>query len=301
MDRTPPPFFKQGPSANARLMFFAILAITFLIVDAKVNALSTLRQGVATVLFPLQRALLFPRDWISGGAGYFQDIVTIKQDNNKLKREAVANASTLLRVEQLDAENRELRRLVGLRDRLAVNSLMAQVLYEARDPFIRRLVVDKGSQDGVLAGQPVIDSDGVVGQITRVFPISSEITVVNDQSVTVPVQIARSNVRAIAYGGGPQGALELRYLAANADVKVGDLVTTSGLDGLYPAGLPVGKVSNIDVRKSGNFLPATVQPLGGLKRSQALAIVMVDKSRLPPPPAPPDETQGSRKRRAGKE
>jgi rod shape-determining protein MreC len=301
MDRTPPPFFKQGPSANARLLFFALLAITFLIVDAKINAGNALRQGVATILFPVQRALLFPRDWISGGAGYFQDVVTLTNDNSKLKREAVANASTLQRVEQLDAENRELRRLIGLRDRLAVNSLMAQVLYEARDPFIRRLVLDKGSQDGVLAGQPVIDSDGVIGQITRVFPISSEVTVINDQALTVPVQISRSGVRAIAYGGGPQGMLELRYLAANADVKIGDLVTTSGLDGLYPAGLPVGKIAGVDSRKTGNFLPATVEPLGGLKRSQALAIVMVDKSRLPPPPAPADDLPGSRKRRAGKE
>ncbi len=300
MDRSPPPFFKQGPSANARLVFFALLAISFLVIDAKFNALSALRQGVATVLSPVQRALLFPRDWLIGGAQYAQDAVTINQDNTKLKREAVANASTLLRVEQLDAENRELRRLVGLRERLPVNSLMAQVLYEARDPFIRRLVVDKGSQDGVLPGQPVVDSDGVVGQITRVFPISSEITVINDQALTVPIQIARSSVRAIAYGGGPQGNLELRFLAANADVKVGDLVTTSGLDGLYPAGLPVGKIVSVDNRKAGNFLPAVVEPLGGLKRSQALAIVMVDKSRLPPPPAPVDESLGARKRRATK-
>jgi rod shape-determining protein MreC len=296
LDRTPPPFFKQGPSANARLAFFALLAITLLVVDSRASVLFALRQGLATVLYPVQRVLLFPRNWLETGSNYFTDLVVLQSENTRLKKEEVANASTLQRIEQLEAENRELRRLNQLRDRSPINTLLAQTLYEARDPFVHKFVLDKGSQDGVLAGQPVIDADGVVGQITRVFPISSEVTAINDRALTIPVQIARSGVRAVAFGGAAAGSLELRYLAANADVKIGDLVTTSGLDGLYPAGLVVGKVSNLEARGDGNFLPARIEPTAGLRRSQYLAVVMVDKSRLPPPPSPEEPAIVRKKR-----
>ncbi len=295
MDQTPPPFFKQGPSANARLAFFSLLAITLLVLDSRINALATLRQGVATVLYPIQKVLLIPRDWFSSASDYFTEVVELQNQNRRLKADELANAATLLRVDQLAAENFELRRLLGLRDRIAVNALMSQVLYEARDPFVKRFVLDRGSREGVLAGQPVIDADGVVGQITRVFPVSSEVTVITDQSLTIPVQIVRTGMRAIAYGGGPDDSLELRYLASNADVKEDDVVVTSGLDGLYPAGLPVGKVIKAGSSAGGSFVPALIKPAGGVKRSQTLAVLLVDKSRLPPPP--PEVVAPRRKRR----
>lgn len=295
MDRSPPPFFKQGPSANARLLFFALLAITLLVVDARANALGALRQGIATILYPVQRALLYPRDWMSNATGMVSSVTELQFQNQQLRREETANAAVLLSVEQLAAENRELRKLLGARERLPLTTVMGQVLYEARDPFNRKLILDKGSQDGVLSGQPVVDADGVVGQITRVFPLSSEVTVITDRNLTIPVQLTRSGVRAIAYGGGAGGRIELRYLAANADVKIGDLVSTSGLDGLYPAGLPVGKIVEIDTKRSGNFLPALIEPIAGGNRSTLMSVVMVDKSRLPPPP-PPEEPSATRKR-----
>jgi rod shape-determining protein MreC len=302
MDRSPPPFFRQGPSANARLLFFSLLALSMLVVDSRATALSALRKGVATALFPLQRALLVPRDVVAGSANQVGNVITLQNENTRLKNESIANAATLQRVEQLDSDNRELRKLLELREKLSISTVMTQVLYEARDPFVRRLVLDKGSQDGILAGQPVVDSIGVVGQITRVFPVSSEVTVLNDASLTIPVQVQRSGVRAVAFGGGPGGNLELRYLAANADIKPGDLITTSGLDGLYPSGLAIGKVVSIDSRKAGNFMPAVVEPAAGLQRSRTLAVVMVDKSRLPPPPpAAVEDPSQARKKRASRE
>jgi rod shape-determining protein MreC len=302
LDRSPPPFFRQGPTANARLVFFALLAITLLIVDSRASALSALRKGVATALFPLQKALLIPRDVVTGSANQVGNVINLQNENTRLKNESIANATTLQRVEQIDAENREFRKLLELREKLTITTVMAQVLYEARDPFVRRLVLDKGSQNGILAGQPVVDSVGVVGQITRVFPISSELTVLNDASLTIPVQVQRSGVRAVAFGGGPGGNLELRYLAANADIKPGDVITTSGLDGLYPSGLLIGKVLSIDSRKAGNFMPAVVEASAGLQRSSTLAIVMVDKSRLPPPPPPAvDDPAVLRKKRSSRE
>lgn len=277
-------------------MAFSLLAIVLLVVDARFGVLGPLRQGVATILYPMQKALLYPRDWLVGGAGYLTDVVTLKAENQKLRGEEVANAAVLLRAEQLSVENQELRRMLEVRERLPVTALMAQVLYEARDPFIRRVVLDRGSQEGVLLGQPVVDNKGVVGQVTRVFPISSEVTAVNDQSMTVPVQIQRSGVRAIAYGVG-QG-MELRYLPVAADIRVGDVVVTSGLDGLYPAGIPVGTVTTapLAVDDKGKFAPAKISAAAGVQQSQILAILMVDKSRLPPPP-PPDQVDAGRRKR----
>ncbi len=262
-------------------------------VDARMALLKPLRQGVATILFPVQRALLFPRDRIVGGAEMISDLNVLRATNAQLRKEEIANAAVLLQAEQLAAENRELRKILGARDRLPVTSVMGQVLYEARDPFSRKLVIDKGSQDGLLQGQPVVDAGGVLGQVTRVFPLSAEVTIITDRSLTIPVQVARTGVRAIAYGGGQDGKIELRYLPSNADIKLGDSIVTSGLDGLYPTGLPVGKISAINQQSVGSFVPALVTPSGGVDRAQLLSVLLVDKSRLPPPPMP-DEPVGMR-------
>ena len=297
MDRSPPPFFKQGPSANARLVFFTLLGLSLLVIDSRTGMLQAMRQGIGTVLYPLQRTLLVPRDALSMGTDYLSEIAHLRTENAELKRVEIANARQLLQVEQLAQENRQLRELMGARERAAVRSVMAEVLYDTRDPFSRKLVLDKGLQHGVAAGQPVVDAAGVVGQVTRVFPLSSELTLVTDRNLTVPVQVQRNGVRSIASGGAEPGRLEIRYLSVNADVKEGDVVVTSGLDSLYPAGLPVGRVATVDRTRSGNFAHVVVEPLAGVDRSRLLLVLLVDRSGQPPPP-PPEVSESARGRRA---
>jgi rod shape-determining protein MreC len=294
MDRSPPPFFKQGPSANARLAFFALLAVALLVVDARLDALNAMRQGIGTVLYPLQRTLLVPRDVFTLGGDYLFEVSRLREENTELRRLETANARTLLQAEQLSHENRQLRELLGARERTAVRSVVAEVLYETRDSFSRRAVLDRGLQHGVVLGQPVIDARGVVGQVTRVFPLSAEVTQVTDPNMTVPVQVERTGQRAIAFGSASADRMELRFLSVNADLKEGDRLVTSGLDSVYPTGIPVGSVSLVDRGRTGNFARVQIDPVSGLDRSRMVLVLMVDHAGLPPS-MPPEAAESGRR------
>ena len=300
MDRSPPPFFKQGPSANARLAFFTLLGLALLMIDARTGLLSAMRQGVGTVLYPLQRGLLVPRDTLSMTFDYVGEIARLRTENSELRRIEAANARQLLQVEQLTQENRQLREVMQARDRSAVKSVVAEVLYDTRDPFSRKLVLDKGLQQGITAGQPVVDATGVVGQITRVFPLTAELTMVTDRNLSIPVQVQRSGQRAIATGSTTAGRLELRYMLVNADIREGDTIVTSGLDSLYPAGLPVGRVVSIDRGRTGNFARVLVDPIAGVDRSRMLLVLLVDRTGNPPVPVPPEASVDARGKRTVK-
>lgn len=287
MNSSPPPFFKQGPSANARLIFFSLLAIALLVVDSRIELLGRLRQGIATVLYPVQRTLLVPRDVLSVGSQYVGEVTQLRAENAELRRIETANARALLQAEQLAAENRQLRRLLAMRDRTVLRSTVAEVLYDARDAFSRRLVLDKGVQHGVAAGQPVIDAAGVIGQVTRVYPLSSEVTLVTDRESTIPVELRRTGERSVAYGGSINGTVELRYLRTNADVRAGDVLVTSGLDGVFPAGLPVGTVRSVEIGSSA-FVRVIVDPAAQVERTRLLLVLLADPPQIPPG-APPDD------------
>ncbi len=298
MNSSPPPFFKQGPSANARLLFFSLFAITLLIVDSRFDVLSRLRQGIATVLYPVQRTLLVPRDLLDLGTEYAAEVTRLRTENAELRRLEAANANALLQTEQLATENQQLRRLLAMRERTALRSTVAEVLYDARDAFSRKLVLDKGAQHGVIAGQPVIDASGVVGQITRVYPLSSEVTLVTDRESTIPVELRRTGERSVAYGGSVDGSIELRYLRTNADVREGDLLVTSGLDGIFPAGLPVGVVHSVEIGSSA-FVRVRVDPAAKAERSRLLLILLVEPPGMPAVAAPDPQTGARRRARGG--
>ncbi len=302
MDRSPPAFFNQGPSALARLAFFAALAIALLVIDSRLGALAALRQGVGTMLYPLQRSLLVPRDLLALGREYLFDVDRVRTENAELRRIEIANSRALLQAAQVAAENQRLRALMGARERATIPSVIAEVLYDTRDPYTRRLVLDKGLQHGLLAGQPVIDARGVIGQITRVLPLSSEVTLITDRSATLPVELQRTGQRAIAFGGGNEGLLELRFLAASSDVKPNDVLVTSGLDGVYPPGLPVGRVARLEAPGTSSiFGRVLVSPSAAVDRQRLMLVLLVDRSALPPPPPSlPGASVEGRKRKAAK-
>lgn len=297
MNSSPPPFFKQGPSANARLVFFSLLAIVLLVVDSRLELLGRLRQGIATVLYPVQRTLLVPRDALDAGAQYVGEVTRLRAENAELRRVETSNANALLQTEQLAAENRQLRRLLAMRERTVLRSTVAEVLYDARDAFSRRLVLDKGVQHGVAAGQPVIDADGVIGQVTRVYPLSSEVTLVTDHESTIPVELRRTGERSVAFGGSIAGTVELRYLRTNADVRAGDVLVTSGLDGVFPAGLPVGTVRSVEVGSSA-FVRVLVDPAAQVERTRLLLVLLAEPPQVPKMVAP-EEREPRRRSRGG--
>ena len=299
MDRSPPPFFNQGPSAHARLAFFALLAVALLVVDSRMGALEKLRQGIGTMLYPVQRALLVPRELLALGSDYVTDVNRLRAENAELRRIEVANARALLQAEQVASENAQLRELLGARERVAIRSVIAEVLYDTRDPYTRKLVLDRGLQHGVLAGQPVIDAHGVAGQVTRVMPLSCEVTLVTDRQAVVPVSVQRTGQRSVAFGGALSGELELRFLSGGSDLRPGDELVTSGLDGVFPTGIPVGKVSRVEPGEhSASSSRVMVWPAAALDESRMMLILLVDRSALPPPPQA-EPAPDARRRRTG--
>lgn len=280
MDYSPPPLFKQGASARVKVVIFSLIAIVLLVADARLDTLAAIRQVVGTVLYPLQRLALMPRDAAYSVGTYFSSLSRLEQENTQFKQRQVANAQTLQQVQLLAAENAQLRRLLGASERLPVKSLMSEILYDARDPFTRKIVLDRGSRHGVAAGQPVIDDAGVIGQITRVFPFTSEATLLTDKDQAIPVQVVRSGLRSIAYGRGQSGVLDLRYIAPNADIKKGDLLVTSGIDGVYPAGLAVARVERVEHKSADAFASIICLPAAGIDRNRQLLILL--SATVPP-------------------
>ena len=264
MDHQPPPFFKRGPAPLAQLSFYAMLSLALLFFDSRFQALELLRQGVSLFTHPLQQAAHAPIDVLRNSADYFSSLSRLEDENTRLKRAQLENAETILRTQQLEIENERLRKLLDVRERQKVNGQVAQIVYAARDPFSRRVIVDKGLQDQISAGQPVVDDAGIVGQVTRVFPFVSEITLITDKDQAVPVQILRTGQRSVVFGLG-NGQLELRYLPANADVQNGDTLVTSGLDGIFPRGLPVARVVHIERDTSYSFARIYCAPMAGVE------------------------------------
>lgn len=283
MDYSPPPLFKQGAPARVKVTVFALVSLVLLVVDARMHVLNTVRQVAATVLYPLQMAALMPRDAVASMGGYFSSLSSLQAEVRELKNHQVAQAQSMQQAQLQMAENAHLRRLLDAREHLPVQSIMGEILYDARDPSTRRIVLDRGSRNGVQLGLPVIDNAGVIGQVTRVFPFTSEVTLLTDKEQAIPVQVLRSGLRSIAYGRGRSGLLDLRFVAPDADIQVGDVIVTSGLDGMYPAGLAVAKVVQVEKVAAGAFGRVICQPLGGVDRNRQLLIVMSSVARPPRP------------------
>ena len=263
LDGTPPPFFRQGPSALSKLSFFSALALFLMVADARFEVVQPLRAGLATVLYPVQWLVMRPVVWAQGGGQYFQSLSASQASEAAARRQLGAQSLRANQVDQLALENSRLRQLLGLRERLTTPSRTAQILYDAADPYTRKVIIDRGLLDGVVAGSPVLDENGVLGQVTRVFPMVSEVTLVTDRDQAIPVLNTRTGARGVAFGDPTSraGALELRYMGTGADVQGGDLLTTSGVDGVYPPGLPVARVEKVERRLDSAFARINLAPL----------------------------------------
>jgi rod shape-determining protein MreC len=238
-------------------------------------------------------AALMPRDALANMGTYFSSINALQKEVRDLKSQQVAMAQAMQQAQLQMAENAQLRRLMDAREHLPVRSMMSEILYDARDPSTRRVVLDRGTRNGVKLGLPVIDNAGVVGQVTRVFPFTSEVTLLTDKEQAIPVQVLRNGLRSVAYGRGQSGLLDLRFVAPNADIQVGDVLVTSGLDGVYPAGLAVAKVIQVENVAQGAFGRVICQPLAGIDRHRQLLIVMSDQPLPPRPPAEAPKANGN--------
>jgi rod shape-determining protein MreC len=291
------PSSSGGPAPLVRLAFFVTLSLVLLVADLRFHTLEWARLAVATAAWPLQRLTGMPIDAAGDFGAYLSRQTSLLRENEELRRRQLGTANLLLRQEHLEQENKRMRALLDMRTRQPVEGRIAEILYAARDPFSRRVVIDKGSQHGIAAGQAVVDDIGVIGQVTRVFPLTSEVLLLTDKDQAIPVAVQRNGLRAVLAGAG-SGTMELRFLAANAEVQVGDILVTSGLDGVYLPGLPVARVARIDRDSSHSFARITCVPLAGVER-HGLALVLGSRTELPPRPdeAPAMLDQPSRGKR----
>lgn len=291
VDRTPPPFFKQGPSALSKLAVCSALALFLMVADARFKITQPLRSAVAAVLFPAQWLAMQPVLAARTAGDYFNVMHDAQGTEEAARHKLIRQAQRANQVEQLMLENMQLRKLLALRERLTSPAMAAEVLYDAADPYTRKVIIDKGLAQGVEAGSPVIDDAGVLGQVTRVHPLISEVTLVTDRDQAIPVLNTRTGARGIAYGdSAPHGAggLELRYMAANADVQAGDLLTTSGVDGVYPPGLPVAKVDKVERRPDSAFARIACHPQALVDGARQVMVLKPLAGQIPPRPTPED-------------
>jgi rod shape-determining protein MreC len=297
LDRSPPPFFKQGPSALSKLMVFSALALFLMVADTRFHIAKPLRAVVATILYPIQWVAMRPVQAARYGAEYFESLASAQAIEEAARRKLALQSQRANQVEQLALENERLRKLLDLRSRISTPSLAAEVLYDAADPYSRKVIIDKGLAQGVEAGSPVIDESGVLGQVTRVYPLVSEVTLVTDREQAIPVLNARTGARSVAYGDPStrSGALELRFMASNADVQEGDLLTTSGVDGVYPPGLPVAKVQKVERRADTAFARITCSPQALVDGARHVMVLAPISAQVLPRPAVEDPAAPAKK------
>jgi rod shape-determining protein MreC len=261
-ERHVPPIFRRGLSTTTKLVLLSLLSLMLMAADHRLQISQPLRAGVALALSPLQWLSLQPAHLWNMVSNYLIGVESARDAALSYEARTIAQAQRLQQVEQLRLENANLRQLHELRSSVFGPSKAVEVLYDTSDPYSRRVVVDRGQFAGIVTGSAVIDAAGVVGQVTRVYPMVSEVTLLTDRHQTIPVINARSGTRHVA-NGSPMfagGSLELMFVPSGTDMQKGDLLTTSGIDGIYPPGLHVGRISQIDRRVDGSFATVHAEP-----------------------------------------
>ena len=291
------PLFRQGATPNTKLYLYAVASLCLIAVDSRVRVLEPTRQAISVALYPIQQSMLLPRAVLQSGGQWIEDQADLSRRAAALEKSATTAALQTQQLQGALAENTQLRQLLALRSRSDITTMAADILYETREPVTRKVVIDRGETHQVTAGMPVMDANGLMGQVVRVFPLVSEVNLIIDKDQATPVQVARNGLRAIAYGGVEGGLLEIRFMAANADIKEGDELYSSGIDGIYPPNLAVAKVISIERSTAQGFARIVCAPAAGVSKNRHVALI-TSKPVIPPPPvleAPDDKKRPKRK------
>ena len=271
-------------------MFFSALSLFLMVADVRFRITQPVRAALSTALYPVQWLALQPVRAVRGAGAYLTGLDQANSSSEQAAKKLALQSLRAGQVEQLLLENDRLRKVLGLREQLAASVMAAEVLYDAADPYTRKIIIDKGLLQSVELGSPVLDESGVLGQITRVHPLVSEVTLVIDRELAIPVLNVRTGARSVAYGdpsaysSGLGSGMELRFMGSNSDVKEGDLLTTSGVDGVYPPGLPVAKISKIERRAESAFAKIYCSPQALVTGARHVIVVKPVSAQIPPRP-----------------
>lgn len=271
--------FEEQPSILMRLVVFSVFALCLMVGDARFDLMPRVRQVVALVTTPLERVAQLPVEWGSSVISHFSTVEQARVEQDAARVRLAQQSLRAALVENLMLENQRLRALLRLSESKELSGRGAQVLYEVPDPYSQRLIVDRGLAHGIKAGSPVVDEHGVLGQVTRVLPLTSEVTLLTNQGFTVSIINARTGVFGLLYGnpvvlGGKVGdSLELRYMPVDVDARQGDLLITSGIDGIYPSGLPVARIVRVEQNPASSYAMIWCEPIAAVHNLQYVMIV----------------------------
>ncbi|MDD2914250.1 MAG: rod shape-determining protein MreC [Gallionella sp.] len=285
-------FFNRGPSPAVRLVFFSVLSLLLLFVDARYRYLESTRSALSVLVSPIQRLATMPSVLWQQAGDFFITQRSLVDENKSLKLQHNGDAAQLSQLQSLQLENQQLRSLMELPQRSEFNAKLAEVIYAERDVFKRRVLINKGADANIKTGQVVMDNNGIVGQITRVYPWLSEVTLITEKDHTVPVQVLRNGLRTIVFGAGDTSQLSLRYMPISSDIQNDDVLVTSGLDGIYPPGIPVAKVVKIERDAAYPFARVVCLPVAGVDKHRHL-LVLSELPKLPERPAEEADATGA--------
>ena len=304
MIREPPAFFHRGPSPLARLTFFTLAAIALMIADHRFRALETVRLSLSVLAHPVEELAALPVQAMGRVADYFASQERLLRENQELKVKVLEQSAAAQEARLLRSEQAHLLAMSPGKSRYAEGGMLAEVLYTARNPFTRKVVIDKGLKDSVAPGMPVIDGQGVVGQVTNVGTFTSEVTLVTEKDQSVPVMLVRNGLRAIAVGSGKDGSIDVPFMPVSADIQNGDVFVTSGIDGTYPPGLLVAQVTSVEKNTAYVFAKIVAKPAAGVESHRYVMILPIPASGAAPPESrgqelkPGKNRSGSRRRDA---
>ncbi|WP_292567946.1 rod shape-determining protein MreC [Methylomonas sp.] len=270
--------FAQGPSLNTRLLVAILASIALLVTDYRTQFLHPLRSLLSIATYPIQVLASLPGDSIKTMSDTVLSYVELQKENRRLKETQLINAAKLLKLAALEKENIRLRVLLENSFQLGEQVLIAELLSVKLAPYEHTVVVNKGTRFGVHPEQPVLDANGIVGQVIRALPSSSEVMLITDPDHAIPVEVNRNGLRTIAFGTGLPNRLQLPFLAKNADIVPGDLLVTSGLGGVFPAGYPVAVVDKFETRPDKSFANIYATPKAQLETSREFLIVWSDST-----------------------
>lgn len=274
-----PQLFSSRPAGAVRTLVAVGAAIVLMVFDHQSGGLQRMHATLSALVYPLQKAVDVPSEIAGWAREKLATHATLVSENEDLRQRLQQAEAQLQQLAALDQENARLRALMQANTRLPGRLSGAELMAADLDPFRHRVIVDKGAGDGVFEGQTVLDSSGIVGQVTRVEPWVSEVTLISDPGQAIQVEINRTGLRTLAVGSAELDQLSLPYLTNNADVKPGDLLVSSGLGGRYPAGYPVGAVTRFERNPAENFATAAASTSADLIHGRVVLLYW------PPPPA----------------
>jgi len=267
------PLFDRGPSLGTRMVLLALLSLCLIYLDYQQGHLQTVRRALSVAVYPIRVLVDIPSATFGWARERLAERDRLVTENRELRLESLRQQARLQQLIALEVENARLRSLMESPARLANRVQVAEILAVDLDPYRHRIALNRGEQAGVYEGQALLDADGIVGQVIRVNPLGSEAILISDPSHATPVELSRNGLRTVALGVGDVTRMELPFLPNSADIRVGDLLTSSGLGDAFPAGYPVARVTRVERRPGESFAHVEAEPTAALNRTRQVLLV----------------------------